>query len=305
MRTDISFSTSDGVELKGWLYHPAAAVGQRLPAVVMSHGFSGVKEQYLDRYAEVFAKDGCVVLVYDNRNFGASGGQPRQEIDPLLQVRDYRDAISFVASLAFVDASRIGVWGSSYSGGHVLQVAAFDKRIKCVVSQVPAISGSRDFSMGIRPDAVPGVVQAFNEDRQARFEGHAPQTMEVVSLNADSGCALPGDDAYAYFVDSARTFAPAWKNEITLRSIEMLNEYEPGYAIDRISPTPLLMIVALQDTCAPAVEALRAYERALQPKALTTLNCTHFEPYIKHFAETSQAASDWFQRYLLPTQTGM
>ncbi|SOE98852.1 X-Pro dipeptidyl-peptidase (S15 family) [Burkholderia sp. OK233] len=299
MRTDISFHTSDGIELKGWLYQPKNSVNRRFPAIVMAHGFSGVKEQYLDRYAQVFAEAGFFVLVYDNRNFGESGGMPRQEIDPLLQVRDYRDGISYISSLEFVDEHRIGIWGSSYSGGHVLQVAAFDKRVKCVVSQVPAISGSDNLKSAVRPDLMSGLFQAFNEDRSRRFAGHAPAMVAVVSQDAASNCALPGDDAYAYFVDSARDFAPNWKNETTLRSIEMVNEYEPAYAIDRISPTPLLMIVALFDTCAPADQALSAYERALHPKALVTVPCTHFEPYIEHFEPTSREAVNWFVKHLM------
>ncbi|MGI4860730.1 MAG: alpha/beta hydrolase [Janthinobacterium lividum] len=298
MRTDTSFRTSDGITLKGWVYTPTHPAARPFPAIVMAHGFSGVKEQYLDRYAQVFAEAGFVVLVYDNRNFGDSGGMPRQEIDPVLQVRDYRDGISHLCSLEYVDAHRIGIWGSSYSGGHVLQVAAFDRRVKCVVSQVPAISGSNDVKTAVRPDLMGGLIDAFNTDRENQFRGAAPEMIEVVSLDPASGCALPGDDAYAYFVDSARDFAPNWQNTITLRSIELLNEYEPGYAIDRISPTPLLMIVALLDTCAPADQALRAYERALQPKALVTLPCTHFQPYIEHFAKTSGDALDWFQKHL-------
>ena len=97
---------------------------------VMAHGFSGVKEMYLDKYADAFANAGFASVVYDNRNFGASDGQPRQEIDPWLQIRDYSDAITFALSLDQTDAARIGVWGSSYSGGHVLVVAAIDRRVK-------------------------------------------------------------------------------------------------------------------------------------------------------------------------------
>jgi hypothetical protein len=61
----------------------------------MAHGFSAVKEMYLDAYAEVFAAAGLNALVFDNRNFGASDGEPRQEIDPWQQVRDYRHAITY------------------------------------------------------------------------------------------------------------------------------------------------------------------------------------------------------------------
>lgn len=298
MRSDISFKTTDGLTLKGWLYTPACQANNQFPAIVMAHGFTAVKEQYLDKYGEVFSQSGFAVLIYDNRNFGASEGLPRQEVDPVLQIRDYRDAISYACSLDMVDSKRIGVWGSSYSGGHVLQVAAFDRRVKCVASQVPDISGSMDVRLAIRPDLLPGVIDAFETDRAARYAGEAPMMLEVVNESPTSDCALPGQDSYDFFVESGRTIAPAWRNEVTLKSVEMLNEYEPGSVIDRISPTPLLMIVAKHDTLTVTDLALKAYEHALQPKTLVLLEGGHFDPYIKHFDASSKAAVNWFTEHL-------
>jgi uncharacterized protein len=114
MREDIAFD-ADGVTLRGWLYSPDDAGGP-VPAVVMAHGFSAVKEMYLDRFAEAFAAAGLAALVFDNRNFGASDGEPRQEIDPWAQVRDYRDALTYAGTRDEIDSGRLGIWGSSYSG---------------------------------------------------------------------------------------------------------------------------------------------------------------------------------------------
>ncbi|MGP8473727.1 alpha/beta hydrolase [Burkholderia sp. PR2] len=300
MRKDINFLTSDGLQLAGWFYSPPDHFARPFPAIVMAHGFTAVKEQYLDRYAEVFAAAGFGVLVYDNRNFGDSEGAPRGEVDPLLQVRDYRDAITFVRSLDGVDANRIGVWGSSYSGGHVLQVGAFDRRVKCVVTQVPDISGSFDLRLAVRPDLLTSLFDAFEDDRRRRYDGEVPVYLEVVNQDPKSDCALPGQDSYDFFVDSQREFAPNWRNEVTLKSIEMLNEYEPGATIHRISPTPLLMIVAKRDTLTVTDLALDAYERASHPKKLVLLEGGHFDPYIRHFGESSTAAVDWFSRHLQP-----
>jgi dipeptidyl aminopeptidase/acylaminoacyl peptidase len=110
MRRDISFKTEDGVVLRGWLYLPDRAAGQ-VPTIVMAHGFSAVKEMYLDHYAESFTAGGLGALVFDNRNFGASDGRLRQHIDPWEQVSDYRDAITFAETLPEVDKNRIGVGG--------------------------------------------------------------------------------------------------------------------------------------------------------------------------------------------------
>src|SRR5215207_10522315 len=142
MREDVEFDAA-GVRLRGWLYLPDEP-REPVPAIVMAHGFSAVKEMYLDAYAEVFAEAGLAVLVFDNRNFGASEGEPRGEIDPWAQIRDYRHAITYARSLPEVDRERIGIWGSSYSGGHVLVVGAIDRRVRCVVSQLPLITGYRN-----------------------------------------------------------------------------------------------------------------------------------------------------------------
>src|ERR671914_2857393 len=164
MRQDVEFD-AEGVTLRGWLYLPDGASGP-VPTVVMAHGFSAVKEMFLDDFAGAFAAGGLGALVFDNRNFGASDGEPRQEIDPWAQVRDYRDAITWVRTRSEVDAERIGVWGSSYSGGHVLVLGAIDRRIKCVVSQVPLVSGHRNARRLIRADVLPQVWAMFEADRQ-------------------------------------------------------------------------------------------------------------------------------------------
>ena len=117
----------------------------------MAHGYNCIKELYLDRYAAAVADAGHVVLTDDHRNFGDSDGEPRQELDPWMQVRDYRNAITFVQTLDGVDPERIGIWGTSYAGGHVLVVAAVDRRVRCVVAQVPTISGWQSTLRRIAP----------------------------------------------------------------------------------------------------------------------------------------------------------
>src|SRR5271157_4226446 len=167
MRKDIEFKTQDGLTLKGWHYLPDRLSG-KAPTIVMAHGFSAVKEMYLDKFAEAFAAAGLAALVFDNRNFGASGGEPRQEIDPWMQVRDYRDEITFAETLPETDAARIGIWGSRYSGGHVLVVGATDRRVTCVAAQLPLISGHRNARRLIRADYIAGVQAMFDADRRAR-----------------------------------------------------------------------------------------------------------------------------------------
>ena len=296
-RQNVEF-LSEGVCLRGWFYLPVQSprAGGH-PAIVMAHGFSAVKEQYLDRYAEVFADAGFAVLVYDHRNFGESEGMPRQEVDPVLQKRGYRDAISYVMTRPEVDATSLGIWGSRFSGGHVLEVAAIDRRVKCVVSQVPQISGYQSALRRIRADQVPALLDRFGADRARRFAGGAPALLPATSADPAEPCAMAGADSHTFFAGTA-AFAPNWRNEVTLRSAELARENEPGMYIARISPTPLLMIVADADTLTATDLCLRAYEEALEPKQLAMIAGGHFTPYVEHFETTSRCATEWFKRHL-------
>src|SRR5262252_9325458 len=297
MRKDIDFKTEDGVTLRGWLYLPDRAAGP-VPTVVMAHGFSAVKEMYLDRFAEVFAAGGLGALVFDNRNFGASDGERRQHIDPWQQVGDYRDAMTFAETLPEVDRTRIGVWGSSYSGGHVLVLGAIDRRMRCVVSQVPLISGHRNARRLIRADFIAPVQAQFDDDRRARYAGKAPAMIPVVAQDSMAPCALATPDSWQWSTETGKTRAPAWRNEVTLQSVEMFTAYEPGAYIEWVSPTPLMMVVAAGDHLTVSDEALAAYARALEPKKLVLLEGGHFDAYVKDFERSSAPTRDWFMQHL-------
>ncbi|MFI5065797.1 MAG: alpha/beta hydrolase [Streptosporangiales bacterium] len=298
-RRDIEFD-AEGVTLRGWFY-PAGGPGAghaEAPAVVMAHGFSAVKEMYLDPFADVFAAAGLNVLVFDNRNFGASDGQPRQEIDPWAQVRDYRHAITYAGTLPGVDAARIGIWGSSYSGGHVLVVAAIDRRVKAVVSQVPLVSGHDNLRALVRADFIAGFRQQFDADRLARFRGDPPAMVPVVDADPLAPSALPTPDSWEWFTETGKERAPAWRNEVTLRSVEMFTEYEPVSYLPYVSPTPLLMLVASGDHLVPAELAIAAFDRAHEPKRLIIMPGGHFDAYVQGFDAASGSARDWFAQHL-------
>ncbi|GAA2548399.1 alpha/beta hydrolase [Pseudonocardia hydrocarbonoxydans] len=299
MREDVEFATEDGVALRGWLYRPDESGGP-FPVIVMAHGFSATKEMYLDDFAEFFSAAGFAVLAYDNRNLGASDGEPRGEIDPWQQVRDYRTAITWVSARPGIDASRVGVWGSSYSGGHVLVVAAQDRRVGCVVSQVPLISGYDNSRRLVRADHLAGLRAAFDADRAARYAGQPPAMIPVCYTDDPAEpCALPTADTHDFFLGPILERATTWRNEVTLRSVEMFTEYEPGDYLPRISPTPLMMVVAAGDHLTVSDLSLAAYGRANEPKRLLVLPVGHFEAYVGDaFRVSAPAQRDWFLMHL-------
>ena len=293
-RRDIEFN-ADGSLIRGWLYRPVGA-DQPFPIVVMAGGFSCVKEMHLANYAAVFANAGLAVLLFDFRNLGASEGTPRQELNPWQQAEDYRHAITYATTLSEVDAGRIGIWGSSYSGGHCLMVAATDRRVKCVSVQVPTISGHESGLRRIPMDRVEALTHAFAEDRARRMKGEAPDMRAVVG-DPSTNPLYPSGEAHEYFVTSTQG-VPNWRNEVTLRSMEYARAYEPGIYTPYISPTPLQMVIARQDFISCTDLQLEAYHRALEPKKLVLMSGGHFAPYEAEFELASGAARDWFVTYL-------
>lgn len=293
---EVSFP-SCGETLTGLFLVPTGKSGP-FPTIVMAPGMSGVKEGSIMQYATFFASGGFAVLAYDNICFGDSTGQPRQEVDPVLQRRGYRDAITFVSLRDEVDETRIGIFGTSYAGGHCLEIAAHDRRVKCVVSQIPAISGQEAFRRAVRPDLRPAVLAAQDEDRKRRFQGGEAATIKVVSDDPSDVCAMSGKAAFDYFSEQGR-IAPNWTNTMTLRSLDLYRAVDNAKFLPWISPTPLLMIVALADELAPPDLALTAYQTALEPKKLVLLPGNHFDPYGPQFALTSNEARDWFTRHLI------
>ena len=285
-RLDVTVTAGDGTNLAGWWY--AAEGDGRRPAVVLSHGFSAIKSMGLDGYAQLFCAAGLNCLVYDHRGYGDSGGAPRHESDPWQQVHDMRDAITWLRRRDDVDGERIGLWGTSFAGGHALTVAALDRRVKAVVSQVPLVRGLDTFNAWVPEDRRARFLDRLIADREARALGAAPQTVAA---------ALPGSETEEW----ARATSPdgAYANEVTIRSLELLREYEPHAFIERIAPVPLLLVIAAHDTQTPTTWQQEAFARAGEPKRLVELDCRHYDPYSSHFEEAAAAARDWFVDHLI------
>ncbi len=193
---------------------------------------------------------------------------PRQEIDPWAQVRDYRHAITWLRRQPQIDPMRIGVWGSSYSGGHALVVGAIDRRVKCVVSQVPLVSGSRNLKRLVRADMAAPLREQFDMDREARLGGAAPTMVPVVTSEPNGVAALPTADSWDWFTATGKTRAPVWeergdpaddRNVGRVRASQLYRSNQPDSLLtgDRGSGSP-----------GDWEEAFIAFNRALEPKRL-------------------------------------
>lgn len=289
-REDIEFVGKDDVVLRGWLYCPLSLTSSHPSAIIMTHGFSAVKEMGLDEYARVFCRDGkFYVLVYDHRTFGSSDGQPRQDINPFNQIDDYSYGINYLEN-RFNKQISIGIWGISYSGGHVLVVGSREKqRVKCIVSQAPTISGKKNLTR--RPHWQKILAEGSSYPNEN--EDYIPIVHKTNETDLSNSL---------YQFCTLKYAASGWINRMTRRSIRYYSEYEPWESLKEISPTPLLMIVAKNDTVTSTEDEIDAFEKyTMEPKRLVLVEGGHFSLYNTEeecFQIAVKEALQWFIQYL-------
>lgn len=277
-REDTTITMPDGVELAAWLYLPDGPGPH--PTVVMSHGFTALRRMGLDAYASVFHDAGLACVVYDHRNWGDSGGEPRHETDPWRQLDDMREVVSWARALPALDENHIGVWGTSYSGGHALMMGALDRRVSAVVAQVPLVDGDAFFGASLKGGGGDRFLERLTADRDARHRGE-----EVKTVKSAADGSTTAQWAAATDVEGV------WPNRLTLRSLEAVASYMPRNHTRRISPTPLMMIVADNDEITPLEPQLAAFEAAREPKQLVRFDCLHYDVYVPPLVEQSAAAA--------------
>lgn len=247
MKKDVAFK-SRGELCRGTLYTPDKGEGP-FPVIVMAGGWCYVKEIVMPHYAESFVEAGLAVLNFDYRCFGESEGEPRQHINPYEQIEDYKNGISFAETLPEIDAGRIGIWGISYSGGHVLIVGATDPRVKCIVSTIPVIDGYENMmrahgTMGFRR-----LMTAVMDDRRSRFKDAASRGfLPHASLEPEKDLSVwPFPETYETFLQIQKTEAPRYDFMSTIESTELLMTYNVSPYLPRILDIPTLMLVAEGD----------------------------------------------------------
>jgi fermentation-respiration switch protein FrsA (DUF1100 family) len=249
----------------------------RRPCVVLAHGFSGTVDSGLLAYVERFAAAGLDALAFDYRHFGASDGEPRQLLSIRRQHEDYAAAIALARSLPGVDPDRVVVWGSSFSGGHVVPVAVSDGRVAAVISQVPAMDGLAAV-LNVARYAGPAQLLRFTlaglRDLAASLRGRPPVPLAVIGP--------PGSLAVMSAPDAEpgmRAIAGAsWRNEVAARVMLTAGTYRPGRQADRL-PCPILVQIADRDSVAPVKAAQDAAWLATGRSEVRTYPIGHFDIY--------------------------
>lgn len=258
---------SNGTTVRAHLYLPDRPTdGSPHPVVVMAGGWCYVKELVQPEYARVFADAGVAALVFDYRGFGTSDGEPRQHIDPWAQIDDYRNAITWVETRPELDAERIGIWGISYSGGHVLIVGATDPRVRCIVSNIPVVDGWRTMKSVHSALAFRELGERIVEDRRKRMAtgeyGYIPMSTQDP---AHELATWPFPEVTPPFLEFQKTVAPTHDHRSTVASVELLMDYDVKPFLPRIIGTPVLFTVAEGDDITLWDEEVRVFNEIATP----------------------------------------
>lgn len=215
--------------------------------------------------AEKFQSLGYTTLIYDPRSIGDSDGLPRNQIDPLQQVEDLADIVTYVAGLPSVDRARITLWGMSFGGTVSACAAAVDRRVKALVMVCPILSF---FDPEKREKAFAQLIK----DRQSQLRGNDPFTLPPFNSKGENPIGMAGSggpggvEAYGFMNAVIDRGAPNFHNRITLQSYYKLALWQPKECLKLVDMTPVMMITPELDTMSPPSEQIEAFEKFQQPK---------------------------------------
>jgi len=244
------------------------------PCVLMAHGFAAQRDFRLEQFARRFVEAGAAVFLFDYRGFGDSEGLPRQLVSPRRHLQDWHAALSHVRGLPQVDPRRLALWGTSFSGGHVMVVAARDRRVAAVCAQVPFVSGIS--ALGQLPlRQIARLSLAGLRDAAQSLSGGPAFRLPVVGLPDELAMmntpeCLPG---YMAMVPQDT----AWENATPARIALAVPLYAPMRHASQIA-CPVLVVAGARDSLIP-LQAVRRTAARIPDCRLEVLECNHFQPY--------------------------
>lgn len=284
--------------LAGVLTRPDNVAGPT-PLVIMAGGWCYTKEIVMPHYAAFFHAIGCATLRFDYRNFGQSTGEPRQHIDPWSQVEDYRNALCFAETLPGIDPARTGIWGISYSGGHVLVVSALDHRPAFAISTIPVIDGRQTLRRNHGEARFARLMGLVLEDRRRRFRDGKPSAYMAMSPKESDAemSAWPFPQVYAGFMPIKEREAPLHEHYNTIESVENLYGYRVIPYAREVFETPVLMTLAHGDNITSADLEIEAFNAIPNPDKsfVSVRGVDHMSLYTNydHLAKVGKVQAEW------------
>jgi fermentation-respiration switch protein FrsA (DUF1100 family) len=282
--SDVSLPT----DIAAWLYEPEGASA----CVVMAHGLSAVRDQRLPAYAERFAQAGLAALLFDYRGFGASGGEPRQVVDIKRQLEDWRTAIAFARERF----GRVGLFGSSFGGGHVLALAAEDHALGAAVAQCPMTDGLRASLMTPRK-TMARLSKVALQDQLGSKLGRRPKLIKAAGAPGELALMSSPDSLPGF--ESITPANSAWSNAVAARVGLFIALYRPGRRASQIM-CPVLICLCERDSLVSVEDTERVAQAAPQGE-LARFPIGHFEIYTGEWFERAVSRqAEFLARHLSP-----
>ena len=297
IREDAAFY-SEGTICRAWFYRPESNTLDQRPCIVMAHGLGGTRDAGLEPYAELFAESGFCVLLFDYRHLGSSDGEPRQLISVKSQLEDWQAAVSYARRIRHVNPVRVALWGSSFSGGHVMVTAARDHAIAAFSAQCPMMDGLTASLNVLRyagAVALARISALGVADEIGSRLGRKPIYIPLVAAPGQIGAMTTPDAEPGY-----RRLTPAsWNNQMAARLVPVFSTYRPIKEAQNVK-CPALIQVCNRDTVAPPDAAFATAEAIQGPVELKTYDMGHFDIYIDAgFRQSSQDQLEFFNRVLM------
>ncbi len=261
------------------------------PVIILCHGFCGIQDLLLPAFADAFAHAGFNAVTFDYRGFGASGGE-RGRLVPAMQIEDILSVVEWVKTQPGIDSTRIGLWGSSFGGCHVLAAAAENAEIKCVVSQLAFADGEEIVTGKMSAEDKAGFIATL--DKMADKKQATGKEMFVGLTKV-----LSDEESKAFF-EEYKVLFPAMDIKIPFLTVRETLQYKPKDNAARVT-CPVLVVVAANDTVNPPEQGVALYEAvgSTQKKLHIEEGAKHYDMYNgKHFDNIIVEQIQWFKQYI-------
>ena len=303
LRTTREIPTPDGETLEAWLFQPH---GPMAPLVILAPGLAGTKEVHLERFAWRFVEAGFAALVFDYRCFGGSTGQPRHWVDPFRHAEDYEAVLdharSQLAAEGVIDPDRVVLWGSSFSGGTVLEVARRRCELAGVIAQAPYLETPAQ-QAPTRLEMARYLPWVTIDQLRMSFGIARPLYIPVFGRPGEFAFARsrenPGvggeihPDTAQFWREVAEPARGGWSNRMLARFLADFDRFDPLAALDGVR-CPVLLVAARDDDLTPAASVHGAARRTGTGVRVAEYDCGHFDLYCGEVFETNMAAQAEF-----------
>lgn len=261
------------------------------PVIILCHGFCGIQEILLPKYAEAFSDAGYTTITFDYRGFGESGGE-RGRLRPQMQIEDICSIIDWISTKPTLDKNRIALWGTSLGACHVFGAAVARPQIKCIISQMGFADGETI------------VTGKMDENEKQAFVGTLEKMVEKRErLGKEMFVAITkvlGDKESKAFFDDNKEKYPSMDIKIPFLTVYETLQYKPYLNAQQVT-CPTLVVVAGEDTVNSPQQGIALYKsvRSEQKELFIENGAKHYDLYDgQHFDNVSLKQVDWLKKHL-------